>query len=248
MAVLTIDFHNTLVECDEWFELEVRTLVSSALAWIEEHTDHRFPQVDPLQADAVYRKLRLAIHHHGHEVDAYRSLALVLERLGAVVPHHVIRDAVDARMRESLAYASPVAGAGELLRAVREQGIRIGIVSSAVHHDFLEWALERFSMREHIDTVTTSASAGFYKSRPEIYWTAMAAMKHVPSRGLHLGDSLRFDVGGAQRAGMQSVWFDRKGEGINGNEHFRPVLVVTDLRDASDHVFAVLDSLDSDTQ
>ncbi len=32
-AAITFDFHNTLAECPEWFELEVRHLPSAYLAW-----------------------------------------------------------------------------------------------------------------------------------------------------------------------------------------------------------------------
>ncbi|MCC6945690.1 MAG: HAD family hydrolase [Thermomicrobiales bacterium] len=229
MTALTIDFHNTLVECDAWFELEVRSLVSSVLAWTDEH--YRLPHrpVDPASADAAYRKLRLAIHHHGHELDATRSAATVLDRLGAHLPDAVIDEAIDALMLATLESAAPVKGARELLASVHGQGVPIAVVSSAVHHGFLEWALERFGMREHLQAVTTSASAGFYKSRPEIYWTAISALDASASTATHLGDSLRFDVGGAHMAGMRAIWFDRQANGTNGDAEPTPELVVSDL-------------------
>ncbi|MGD9712645.1 MAG: HAD family hydrolase [Thermomicrobiales bacterium] len=240
MPILTIDFHNTLVECDEWFELEVRTLVSDVLDWAESQGASPGVAVPRQQVDGLYRKLRLAIHHHGHEVNAYRSVVTVLGRLGVELPDDVVTEAVDSVMADALHHATPVRGAGELIKSIRETGVPIAVVSSAVHHDFLEWSLERFGMREHIEIVVTSASAGFYKSRPEIYWTALAALGQPASSGVHLGDSLRFDVGGAQQAGMRSIWFDRKGIGTGRDEPHMPQLVVTDLVDAHEPVMGVL--------
>jgi putative hydrolase of the HAD superfamily len=55
-------------------------------------------------------------------------------------------------------------------------------------------------------SVVTSASSGFYKSRPEIYWTALDQIGAAPERSIHVGDSYRFDVLGGMRAGLATVW------------------------------------------
>ena len=57
----------------------------------------------------------------------------------------------------------------------------------------------------------TSAAAGYYKSRPELYWQTLAALGADPKRSLHIGDSARFDVDGAARAGLSTVWLDHGG-------------------------------------
>ncbi len=244
MAVLTIDFHNTLVECDEWFDLEVHTLVSSVLEWISAHMPELHVAVDGRQADLLYRKLRLAINQHGHELDAYRSVMTVLDRLGVALPDITVREAVDARMREMLEFATPVAGAHSLLEQAHASGFRVGVVSIAIHHEFLEWALDRFGMSTYIEQVTTSASAGFHKARPEIYWAALAALGERPARGLHIGDSLRFDVGGAQQAGMSGAWFDRKSVGVQANDEHTPSFVVNDMGLAHEPALALLSAID----
>ena len=82
----------------------------------------------------------------------------------------------------------------------------MGIVSSAVYHPFLEWTLEAFGIRDAFHVVITSASAGFYKSRAELYVHAAELLGATPQRMVHVGDSFRFDVAGASRAGMGTVW------------------------------------------
>jgi putative hydrolase of the HAD superfamily len=93
------------------------------------------------------------------------------------------------------------------VRALHGRGLRCGIVSSAVHHPFLEWTLERFGLTAAFASVVTSASSGYYKSRPEIYQTALRALGVAPGEAVHVGDSYRFDVQGARRAGLRTIWY-----------------------------------------
>jgi putative hydrolase of the HAD superfamily len=237
--VVTIDFHNTLIECDEWFQLEVRTLVSAVLDWAVAHGERALVTVDPQVVDDAYRRLRLAIHAHGHELAAERAVAVVLERVGAFLPHDMIAIAVRELMLAALTFAKPVSGALQFLQELHDQGAGIAVVSSAVYHLFLEWALDAFAMRGQLAAVITSASCGFYKSRPEIYWTALAELGSTPNSAVHVGDSLRFDVGGASAAGMKTVWYDRTPSSPNGNPDFAPDLIVTDLAFAAEQVLAL---------
>jgi FMN phosphatase YigB (HAD superfamily) len=243
MAVVTIDFHNTLIECDRWFELEVRSLPSTVMDWLERHGERATGTWDKSLILAEYRKLRLAVHVHGHELDAVRSVMQVFDRTGIDVDRAQVDKAIEALMREALDSSSPVRGAQRLLAELHDAGASIAIVSSAVYHPFLEWALERHGMREQIDVVVTSASAGYYKSRPEIFWTALDALVRPSNGAVHVGDSLRFDVGGAALAGMRTVWFDRAGSGRPepSDGHPVPDLIVSELERASGSIVRLSD-------
>ncbi len=127
------------------------------------------------------------------------------------------------------------------VRALHGRGLRCGIVSSAVHHPFLEWTLAEFGIVEAFTSIVTSASAGFYKSRPEIYLHAAELLSARPSQMVHVGDSLRYDVGGASSAGMGTVWLqfpDRPGDG----SEFVPDLTVTTLEGSAPPILGVLSS------
>lgn len=226
---ITFDFHNTLIECDQWFQIEIRTLVSDVLRYWHDVGEIDVP-TDMLQnADLEYRKLRLAIHGHGHELPADRAVRAILDRIGFSLSWDAIDIALDAIMREAFSHAQPVDGAPETVRSLASAGIQLGVVSSAVHHDFLLWSLERFSMIDSFDRVVTSASCGFYKSRPEIYWSALEDLNALSTGSLHIGDSLRFDVGGASRAGLRTAWFQRAGSREQPSPEFAPDLVVTSM-------------------
>lgn len=237
---ITFDFHNTLIECDEWFQIEVHTLVSDVLRYWHILGEIDVPAAVIANADVEYRKLRQAIHGHGHELPADRAVRTVLDRTGFALPWDAIDIALDAIMRDALRFARPVEGAAETIRELAGREIRLGVVSSAVHHDFLVWSLERFEMLGAFDRVVTSASCGFYKSRPEIYWSALAELGAGAGPSLHVGDSLRFDVGGAGRAGMRTAWYRRSNARETPSLETTPDLIVTTLQGAAPALLGVL--------
>jgi FMN phosphatase YigB (HAD superfamily) len=239
---ITFDFHNTLIECDEWFQIEIRTLVSDVLRYWHDLGEIDVPGAVLANADAEYRKLRLAIHGHGHELPADRAVRTILDRIGFTLPWEAIDIALDSIMRDAFRGARPVDGAPETVHALAASGIQLGVVSSAVHHDFLLWSLERYGMLGSFDRVVTSASCGFYKSRPEIYWSALAELDARPSQAVHIGDSLRFDVGGASRAGMRTAWYQRPGGKESPTPGLIPDLTVSSMAGIAPALAAVFET------
>lgn len=237
---ITFDFHNTLIECDEWFDIEVHTLVSDVLRYWHDLGEIEVPAQVIANADAEYRKLRQAIHSHGHELPADRAVRAILDRIGYSLPWDAIDIALDSIMRGAFQFARPVEGAPETVASLARDGFRLGIVSIAVHHDFLIWSLERFGMIDLFDRITTSASCGFYKSRPEIYWSALADLGADPKKSLHIGDSLRFDVGGANRAGMRAAWYQRPAATDVPTAELAPDLIVSTMAGAAPALIATL--------
>jgi putative hydrolase of the HAD superfamily len=64
---------------------------------------------------------------------------------------------------------------------------------------------------EHFQHVSISAVVGWEKPHVEIFRHATAAVGVLPSRALHIGDSLHADVHGALQAGLQPLWLQREG-------------------------------------
>jgi FMN phosphatase YigB (HAD superfamily) len=210
-AAVTLDFHNTIALSAAWFQIEVHDLPGAYLRWRASLNGGEADQALIERANLAYRQLRRAIHQHGHELTAEQCLDLVLHHVGLNEPIQRIEAGTEAIMRDTMEGIEPVPGVIETIRALQLTGARLGIVSSAVYHPFLFWTLEAFGIRDAFEVVTTSASAGFYKSRPEIYWSALDLLDADPGQSLHLGDSFRFDVVGARRAGMRTAWLQRKG-------------------------------------
>ncbi|HYI24253.1 MAG TPA: HAD family hydrolase [Thermomicrobiales bacterium] len=201
MQVLTFDFHNTLVHCDPWFELEVRTLpraVARRLGLAPALTDDTI--------DAAYRDLRRNVIATGIEINAVDGVSAVFSRLGVATTATAVLDTIDDLMREAQASVAPVDGAVDSVRALRELGIPLGVISSAVHHDTLTWSLEHIGIDDCFDVIVSSASCGHYKSTPAIYAHTLAAMGGTAGRSVHVGDSLKWDVTVSREAGMYPVW------------------------------------------
>jgi HAD superfamily hydrolase (TIGR01509 family) len=242
---ITFDFHNTLATCPEWFELEVRHLPSSFLRWWSDRDGRRVAPAVLDEADARYRQLRREIIEHGNELTAEACLENVFAAMRLHVPESDVQRGVAVLMREALAGAAPIPGAVATVREIHQSGVPMGIVSSAVFHPFLEWTLESFGIRDAFDVVITSASAGYYKSRAELYVHAAELLGATPEQMVHVGDSLRFDVGGASRAGMGTVWL--RGDRIESDDpSIRPDLVLTTLVEAAPQIMMVLRSRQPD--
>jgi FMN phosphatase YigB (HAD superfamily) len=232
---ITFDFHNTLVACDPWFEIEVRTLCGRFLDW------RAGGSADPViaaDANRRYRALREAIIDHGREMTAEQCVASVLSDMRISVEPDEIGAGVQSIMMATLAHAQAIPGAIALVRELAMAGYPLAIVSSAVYHPFLDASLEKLGFAGLFQAVVTSASCGFYKSRPEIYWMTLDSLGANPVHSLHIGDSYRFDVLGGKRAGMATVWLSADPEA--GARTPAPEAIVTSLIDAGSAIRAAL--------
>jgi HAD superfamily hydrolase (TIGR01509 family) len=244
---ITFDFHNTLAACPEWFELEVKTLPSVFLRWWSAHRERAIATANFADADSRYRELRRDIMEHGNELTAEACLVQIFAQMRLDIPSDDIQTGVAQVMRKAMVGVSPVPGAVETVRKLHETGVPIGVVSSAVYHPFLEWTLEAFEVRDALQVVITSASAGFYKSRPEIFLHAADALAADPSRTVHIGDSLRYDVGGASRVGMGTVWL-RRDDARHAEDSYVPDLILETLESSAPRILDVLRSRRSQSE
>lgn len=207
MQIITFDFHNTLVRCDRWFDLEVRSLPWDVMLELDVPGCNRPARVDVI---AAYRELRDRVVHSGNEVDSYTSVAEIFTMFGIPATRTELRSSVDRLMANALKTATLEPGAARLVRELRQRGPRLAVISSAVHHNFLESALKQFAIAPVFEQVVTSSSSGYYKSNPEIYRSTIARLGGGPSSSVHIGDSLRWDVGSAREAGIKTVWLDHQ--------------------------------------
>ena len=72
--------------------------------------------------------------------------------------------------------------------------------------------VDEFGLTGRLASVITSASCGYYKSRPEIYHCTADALGVAATDMVHIGDSFRFDVLTPRRLGAGAIWLNLKGE------------------------------------
>ncbi len=240
MQVLTFDFHNTLVHCDPWFDLEIRSLPRAVARRLDLGRD-----LDDDLIDQTYRALRKSVIASGKEIDAVNGVAIVFDRLGIAASRDALESTVDALMRDAQESVIAVDGAVQTVDDLHRHGVKLGIVSSAVHHETLNWSLDRIGIAGHFASIVTSASSGHYKSTTAIYEHALAALGGSARHSVHLGDSLRWDVTISGEAGMKPVWLQ-----TNHRESFseglptsKPVLTLQSLEGAGPILLDLLASI-----
>ena len=202
---ITFDFHDTLATCDRWFDLEVRSLPALVLERLSPADIWSRPIPSGELLTSTYRALRAEIIDHGVELDALAGVVETYQRLGLNVDQAPLADAVEGLMREALIDVRPKPGAIDTVTTLHEAGFTLGVISSAVYHQFLLWVLDEFSILPMFRTVVTSASAGFYKSRPEIYRRALLDLEVDAESTCHVGDSARWDHLMAKSLGIRTV-------------------------------------------
>ena len=96
----------------------------------------------------------------------------------------------------------------EMLRAVRECGLKVGIISNALPEEVLAW---RFCpLQDLVDPVVFSCSVGVMKPDREIFELACSRICVQPSEAYFVGDGGYDELQGAASLGMrtiQAAWY-----------------------------------------
>ncbi|MEZ4523926.1 MAG: HAD family hydrolase [Thermomicrobiales bacterium] len=226
---VTLDFHNTIATCDDWFQIEVYDLIPAFFAWRAATAGVMTPQEVIDRGRNRYRQLRQEVMDSGNELDASAGIAAVLQSLGMAVDAAEVERALADIFNPTLETTTPVEGIVEAVRSLEASGVRLIVISSAAFHPFLEWTLAQFGIDECFEAILTSASTGHYKSTPRIYEKAVELLDIPAARCIHVGDSERFDVRPAACVGMNTVLFSQAGQHNCGESEAD--LCVQSLRD-----------------
>jgi HAD superfamily hydrolase (TIGR01549 family) len=232
------DFHNTLVAGDAWLHLEITALpreVIGRLCAAGALPPEAGTETGLLAADAAYASVRQEARESGREIDAETGVRRVLTGLGWRVDDAALAAAVDSAEQGCLADTSLVPGAAEAVAVLAGTGLRLAVVSNAAYPPFVHWGLTRYGFARFFPVVGTSAGLGYYKSDPRLYAAVLAQLGVAPGEAVHVGDHWRWDVQGAQAAGLRAVWYHPPGlptpPGPPPPPDFRPDAVTTHMAD-----------------
>jgi putative hydrolase of the HAD superfamily len=207
-AVL-LDVDDTIVDTRE--AMVVAGAQAAAAVWPHRADDHRAMAQryydDPERWFPRYASGAVAF-------DAMRAgrLAEVALAFGLDVPH-------DAHRAFEEAYAPAFRSAQrlfpdvpELLAAAERAGLPVALLTNSALAPTLV-KLEALDLVERFDVVVTTDTLGFGKPDPRVYAEACRLLGVEPERVVCVGDSLEWDVLGAQAADLRAVWLDRVGRG-----------------------------------
>ena len=111
----------------------------------------------------------------------------------------------------------------------------VGIITNGAHDEHTDSQLSKvrhLGLNEHIQSLTISGEIGVRKPNLGIFEVACERAGVLSKEAMLVGDTIQNDIVGANRAGMTSVFINRKSEGlIAETADERPDYSVSDLYD-----------------
>jgi HAD superfamily hydrolase (TIGR01662 family) len=118
----------------------------------------------------------------------------------------------------------------ETLTALREMGLKMGLVSNSKSDWAVRAILEKHDLSKLFEVIVTSAKLRMRKPRLDIFTRALVALDAKPCETVLVGDSLQADIIGARSAGIRSIHVRR---GTADHSRFvTPDVAVTSLSEA----------------
>ncbi len=149
------------------------------------------------------------VREGGRSSEAWRDyFRILLTRVGTPPEEteELIDTLAEAHQRVGL-WTVAIEGAVLTVRALKDTGHRLGVVSNAEGR--VERDLDNAGFAGLFETVVDSHVVGVEKPDPEIFRIAMERMSVAPENAVFLGDVPAVDVAGARAAGMTAVLLDR---------------------------------------
>lgn len=116
----------------------------------------------------------------------------------------------------------------EVLPTLAARGYRLALISNADENDPVIQVILGAELPVTFEAVVTSEGAGAYKPAARIFEHALWRLDLDPEETVFVGDSPSSDVAGGSRAGLRTVWVNRKG-GEYPAGYPAPDATVTDL-------------------
>ena len=111
----------------------------------------------------------------------------------------------------------------------------VGIITNGAHDEHTDSQLSKvrhLGLSERIQSLTISGEIGVRKPKVEIFKVACERADVLPEEAVYIGDSVQNDIVGANRAGMTSIFINRKSEVlIPGSADEQPDYAISNLHD-----------------
>lgn len=177
--------------------------------------DYELPSEEDALSEAwpVARELWLSINEDdvSHLKLGYQVNALA-RRWGVTdLEPEQLEALAEAYMEGIQSIVSPLEGAVETLEALRDRGLRIGLISNTLWEGrYHRSDLDRWGLTPYLEVLVFSADVEAWKPFGAVFQHALDALELAPEEAVYVGDSLYFDVYGAQQAGLRGVWIEQE--------------------------------------
>lgn len=155
-----------------------------------------------------YLKSRLT----GREFDVLKVLDYMHRGMGIQLPSEETLELAGLWYEPLGRLAVVEKGTLPALHALRERGLKLGLVSNTfIPAAILDRQLAQEGLLEYLPLRVYSCQVGWRKPNRRVFQAALDRGSLVPAETLFVGDSLPFDIRGANRMGMISVLMDPTG-------------------------------------
>ena len=171
-------------------------------------------EIDALHREhsSILEELHVEVVHGRMTVDAAR-----IERFRRLLALGDVPDAAERAAPAARCYREayergwqPVAGAAELLCALKAARVWVGVVTNNIVSEQRK-KLDRCELGVCVDALVTSEEVGVQKPAVEIFQVALAHAKASPDEAVMIGDNWSNDIEGARAAGIRPIWLNRTG-------------------------------------
>lgn len=153
----------------------------------------------------------------------YTTARILRELLNELGYNHLSSIELDAALRRfygvSQDHWKHDEDAEPTLKALREAGYRLGVVSNASDDNDVQTLVAKAGVRPYLDFALSSAACGIRKPNPRIFEIALANWGFAPAQVAMVGDTLGADILGARNAGLYSIWLTKHADKPSNHEH-----------------------------
>jgi putative hydrolase of the HAD superfamily len=135
--------------------------------------------------------------------DVAGSLVWVLRRLGIEPDPAAVAAAAEVRLATERRFGEPRPDAVPTLKALRERGLRIGLISDCSAE--LPTYFPDLPIAPYVDAAVFSFVTGARKPAPENYQLCCTQLRVRPEQCLYVGDGGSNELTGARAVGMRAV-------------------------------------------
>ena len=147
--------------------------------------------------------------YHDRALGKIANKAEIIKRIVSTIPLHVTEQqeseiSILRENRMKRALISVDRQIIKILTLIHNKGIKLCVISNADKIDCEYWSMS--PLASIFDRAIFSCEVGMLKPNKEIYWYAMKQLKVEPNESIFVGDGGSDELGGAKRAGMQTVF------------------------------------------
>lgn len=159
-------------------------------------------------------------------------ISRVLQKLGynhdADSP--LAKGAANAYIEELARYVHPDVNAIPVLKELRENGYKIGVVSNFSIPEGARWLIAKHGLEKFLDTIVISGEINRRKPSPEIFLKALNNLRVDAIQAVFIGDTPDTDIEGAKKVGMKTILIKRGDVKIESMRN-KPDFIIKNLKE-----------------